>query len=79
MSIQNYHFIGSFTHLDDARFSLFHSAYPVILVNLIADEQLAVEVRQLAGVTLKRYVLCHWSSNECSDFTPPAATEEVSE
>ncbi|KAA0189002.1 Importin-9 [Fasciolopsis buskii] len=52
-------------------------SYPVILVNLIADEQLAVEVRQLAGVTLKRYVLCHWSSNECSDFTPPAATEEA--
>ncbi|VDP94985.1 unnamed protein product [Echinostoma caproni] len=52
--------------------------YPVILANMIADEQVAVAMRQLAGVTLKRYVLSHWSRSDSSNFAPPETTEEVS-
>ncbi|KAF8572431.1 hypothetical protein P879_00890 [Paragonimus westermani] len=52
-------------------------SYPGILANLVANEQVAVEIRQLAGITLKQYVSAHWDAIDCVNFKPPQPTEEA--
>ncbi|VDQ17284.1 unnamed protein product [Trichobilharzia regenti] len=47
-------------------------------MNIFSDEQLSIELRQLAGITLKNYVASHWSEASCLSFKPPETTDEVS-
>ncbi|CAL8101683.1 unnamed protein product [Calicophoron daubneyi] len=51
--------------------------FPVILVNLTADERVPVEIRQLSGITLKHYVATHWDETGCQEFKPPQTTDEA--
>ncbi|CAH8856543.1 unnamed protein product [Trichobilharzia szidati] len=51
--------------------------YPVKVMNIFSDEQLSLELRQLAGITLKNYVTSHWSEASCLSFKPPETTDEA--
>ncbi|CAH8583448.1 unnamed protein product [Schistosoma rodhaini] len=45
--------------------------YPIKVANIFLNEQLSVELRQLAGITLKNYIAVHWSETSCMSFKPP--------
>ncbi|CAH8571771.1 unnamed protein product [Heterobilharzia americana] len=51
--------------------------YPVKLMNIFFDEQLCIELRQLAGITLKNYIASHWSESSCLSFKSPQTSDEV--
>ncbi|CAH8511696.1 unnamed protein product [Schistosoma turkestanicum] len=51
--------------------------YPIKVMNIFLNEQFCVELRQLAGITLKNYVAVHWSQTSCMSFKPPETCDNA--
>ncbi|CAH8551803.1 unnamed protein product [Schistosoma intercalatum] len=51
--------------------------YPIKVANIFLNDQLCVELRQLAGITLKNYVAAHWSETSCMSFKPPETCDNA--
>ncbi|CAH8567761.1 unnamed protein product [Schistosoma bovis] len=51
--------------------------YPIKVANIFLNDQLCVELRQLAGITLKNYIAVHWSETSCMSFKPPETCDNA--
>ncbi|VDP32640.1 unnamed protein product [Schistosoma curassoni] len=47
------------------------------VANIFLNDQLCVELRQLAGITLKNYIAVHWSETSCMSFKPPETCDNA--